>query len=140
MSRSIDHIAIAVEDIDKAIERFESVLGSKMMAREKVESEEVEVVFFEIGGVRIELLTPLSEDSVVSKFIQRKGEGIHHIAISVEDIKREMVTLKENNIRLVDEEPRVGAMGRMVAFIHPESTHRVLFELIESSSESEKNE
>lgn len=132
MARKIDHIAIAVFNLDEAGKRMERVLDSRILAREKVESEGIEAVMFKVGGTKVELVCPLSEDSVVAKFLRKRGEGLHHIALGVEDIGAEIERLKVKGVTLVDEEAREGAMGHKVAFIHPKSTSGVLIELVET--------
>ena len=131
MIREIDHIAIAVFNLDEASNRLGRILGSEVLSREKVESEGIEAVMFKIGDTKIELVCPLSEDSVVAKFLRKRGEGMHHIAVGVDDIDSEIARLKEENVKLVDDTAKEGAMGRRVAFIHPKSTSGVLLELVE---------
>lgn len=128
----IDHIAVAVFDLDEASIKMENILGSKPFAREKVESEGIEAVMFKIGETKIELVCPLSEDGVVAKFLKKRGEGLHHIALEVDDIGAEIERLKSSQVQLVGEEPREGAMGRKVAFIHPRSAPGILIELVEA--------
>ncbi|MFQ5910548.1 MAG: methylmalonyl-CoA epimerase [Thermoplasmata archaeon] len=140
MMKEIDHIAIAVHDLDKASERLRKILGSEILTRERVESEDIEAVMFQLGSTKIELVCPLSEDSVVAKFLRKRGEGMHHIAIGVDDIDGEIARLKGENVRLVNDTARKGAMGRKIAFIHPKSTSGVLLELVETPSPSERDE
>lgn len=140
MIREIDHIAIAVHNLDEASTRLRKILGSEILTREKVESEGIEAVMFQIGSTKIELVCPLSEDSVVAKFLRKRGEGMHHIAVGVDDIDIEIARLKEENVKLVNEKAREGAMGRRVAFIHPKSTSGVLLELVETPSPGERDE
>jgi methylmalonyl-CoA/ethylmalonyl-CoA epimerase len=128
----IDHIAIAVRDLDEGSKRMGNILGSRPIVREKVESESIEAVMFKVGTTKIELVCPLSEDSVVAKFLRKRGEGLHHIALAVDDIGAECERLKAKQVTLVGEDPREGAMGRKVTFIHPKSTPGVLLELVET--------
>ena len=128
----IDHIAIAVFNLDEGSRRMEKVLGSEPIVREKVESEGIEAVMFKVGTTKIELVCPLHEDSVVAKFLKKRGEGLHHIALAVDDIASECERLRSNQVTLVGEDPREGAMGRKVTFIHPKSTPGVLLELVET--------
>lgn len=132
MAKKIDHIAIAVFNLDEASKRMEQVLDSRVLAREKVESEGIEAVMFKIGGTKVELVCPLSEDSVVAKFLSKRGEGLHHIALGVDNIGEEMERLKDQGVTLINEEAREGAMGHKVAFIHPKSTLGVLIELVQT--------
>ncbi|MCJ2556130.1 MAG: methylmalonyl-CoA epimerase [Candidatus Thermoplasmatota archaeon] len=128
----IDHIAIAVFNLDEGSKRMENILGSKAIVREKVESEGIEAVIFKVGTTKIELVCPLSEDSVVAKFLRKRGEGLHHIALAVDDMDEEVERLRSKQVTLVGEAPRVGAMGRKVMFVHPKSTPGVLLELVET--------
>jgi len=128
----IDHIAIAVFNLDEGSKRMENILGSKMIVREKVESEGIEAVIFKVGTAKIELVCPLSEDSVVAKFLRKRGEGLHHIALAVDDMDEEVERLRSKQVTLVGEDPREGAMGRKVMFVHPKSTPGVLLELVET--------
>ena len=128
----IDHIAIAVFNLDEGSKRMENILGSKAIVREKMESEGVEAVMFKVGTTKIELVCPLSEDSVVAKFLKKRGEGLHHIALAVDDMDEEVERLRSKQVTLVGEDPGEGAMGRKVIFIHPKSTPGVLLELVET--------
>ncbi|MCX7703645.1 MAG: methylmalonyl-CoA epimerase [Planctomycetota bacterium] len=130
MFKKVSHIAVAVNSIEKARERFDLLFG-KPSGVETVESQKVKVCFYEVGGVRIELVQPTSEDSAVGKFLASRGEGIHHIAFEVEGIQTVLDRLGEMRFELIDKKPRVGAEGRHVAFLHPASTHKVLIELTE---------
>jgi methylmalonyl-CoA/ethylmalonyl-CoA epimerase len=132
VAKKIDHIAIAVFNLDEASKRMERILDSRILAREKVESEGIEAVMFKIGGTKVELVCPLSEDSIVTKFLRKRGEGMHHIALGVDDVEVEIERLKGQGVTLVGDEAREGAMGRKVAFIHPKSTPGVLIELVET--------
>ena len=130
MLKRIDHIAIAVEDIERALTFFRDVLGLELSHTETVPEQGVQVAFLPLGDSDIELLEPLSPDTGVAKFLARQGEGIHHICLEVEDIEAALAGLKDQGVRLINETPVAGAHGR-VAFIYPKSTHGVLIELIE---------
>ena len=128
MLKKVNHIGIAVRSIEEA-KRFYEVMGLQVEGYEVVEEQKVRVAFVPVGETRIELLEPTSEDSPVAKFIAKRGEGIHHIAFEVEDIEKALEVLKENGVRLIDEEPRRGAHGTRIAFLHPKSTNGVLIEI-----------
>ena len=127
----LDHIGIAVKDIDKAVEMFTNVFGTPPCEIEQINDQGVKATLIEVGQTRIELLEPLSPDSPVGKFIQNRGEGLHHIALNVSDIAQKLETLKQNDIRLIDQSPREGLSGT-IAFIHPASVFGVLTELVEN--------
>ncbi len=126
----IDHVGVAVRSLDEAVKTFEA-LGFSVAEIEEVAEQKVRVAMLPIGESRIELLEATSEDSAVAKFIASRGEGVHHIAINVDNIEEALKRAKEAGIRLVDERPRVGAGGKKVAFLHPKSTHGVLIEFVE---------
>lgn len=127
----IDHVGIAVKGM-KAGEKFwADTLGMECKGYETVEEQRVTTAFFPVGESEVELLEPTSEDSPVAKFIEKKGEGIHHVAFRVENIEAALAELKEKGIRLIDEVPRNGAGGAKIAFLHPKSTHGILVELCE---------
>src|SRR5215212_5382947 len=128
----INHLGIATKGIDEALEFWQDALGLENVHTETVEDQKVRVAMLPIGESRIELLEPTSDDSPISKFLEKRGPGIHHIAIEVEDIEASLNTLKEKGMRLIDEKPRTGAEGCLVAFIHPSSTKGVLLELVQS--------
>ncbi|WP_324736179.1 methylmalonyl-CoA epimerase [Thermococcus sp. SY098] len=130
MIKKIDHIGIAVKNLDEAIKLWES-LGLKVAEIEEVPEQKVRVAVFKVGESRIELLEGTSEDSPISKFIAKRGEGIHHIALGVENIEEHLERLKEQGFRLIDEKPRIGAGGAKIAFVHPKSVNGVLLELCE---------
>ena len=131
MQKGINHIGIAVRSISKALPLYEEVFGMVNEGEEIVESQGVRVVFLSTGNTRIELLEPLNEKSAVYKFIEKRGEGIHHLALEVEDIEERIKDLKMNGLQMIDEEPRPGAHHTQVAFIHPKSVQGVLLEIIE---------
>ena len=127
--KKIEHLGIAVKNIDVSEALFETLLNVKSYKREIVESENVLTSFFKTGESKIELLQPTHEDSAIAKFIQNKGEGIHHIAFEVEDIEKELSRLKKEGFRLIHEVPKKGADNKLIAFLHPKSTNGVLIEL-----------
>lgn len=130
----VSHIGIAVSDLDAAIERFSLLLGQPPDVVRDVPDMAVKVAMFEGGdrnGGQIELLAPTSEDNSIARFLDRSGEGLHHVCVYVDDIERSLAGLKSQGVKLIDEQPRVGAMGHRVAFIHPEGSHGVLIELEE---------
>lgn len=128
MLEKIDHIGIAVRSIDQAKSFFEKVLGLLCEGEEVVESQKVKTAFFAVGEVHIELLEPTSDDSPIAKFLENKGEGIHHIAYKTDDITDQLAQAKESGCRLIHETPIEGAGGKQVAFLHPKSTYGVLME------------
>lgn len=127
----VDHIGIAVKSIDEALKLWEEVLGIKCTGREEVEEQKVVTAFLPLGDTEVELLEPTSPESPVSKFMEKRGEGIHHLALRVENIEAALEELKGKGIRLIDEEPRCGAGGAKIAFIHPKAAGGVLLELSE---------
>jgi len=128
----IDHIGVAVNNLDEAISLYRDVLGLKLEGVHVVEEQKVRVAFFSTGGeTRIELLEPTDSESPATKFIERRGEGVHHIALKVQGIETVLEELKGKGLKLVDEKPRIGVGGAKIAFIHPKSTRNVLYELCE---------
>jgi len=127
----VSHVGIAVRDLDSAIKSYEILTGAQNPAIENVESEKVKVAMFSSGGGRIELLAATSEDSPISKFINNRGEGLHHICIYVDDIESKLRELKEAGIKVIDETYRRGAEGKKIAFVHPQNLNGVLIELEE---------
>lgn len=125
----INHLGIATKGIEEALKFWEGALGIENVHTEVVEDQKVRVAMLPIGETRIELLEPTSEDSPISKFLEKRGGGIHHIAVDVEDIEESLAKLKASGMRLIDETPRVGAEGCLVAFVHPSSANGVLLEL-----------
>ncbi len=130
----IEHIGIAVKHLDEAIPYYEQLLGTKCYAIEEVLDQKVKTAFFKIGQTKIELLESLEPEGPVGKFIEKKGEGIHHIAFAVNGLEKALEEVKKDGIRLIDERPRKGAEGLQIAFLHPRSTFGVLTELCEDSS------
>jgi len=129
--KKVDHIGIAVKSIEEARKFYEEVLGLKVTGIEEVEEQKVKTAFIPVGESEIELLESTSEDGPVAKFIEKRGEGIHHIALQVDDIEKVLEKLKERGIVLIDEVPRYGAGGAKIAFVHPKSANGVLLELCE---------
>ena len=133
--KKIEHIGIAVKDLESANELYARLLGEQPYKQEEVEREGVMTSFFQVGPNKIELLEATKEDSPIAKYIEKRGEGVHHIAFEVEDIRAEMARLKEEGFRLLSEEPKRGADNKMVAFVHPKSANGVLIELCETIKE-----
>ncbi len=129
----INHLGIATKGIDEALKFWENALGLENVHTEIVEDQKVRVAMLPIGESRIELLEPTSEDSPISKFLEKRGGGIHHIAVEVEDIEAALAKLKQEGARLIDESPRIGAEGCLVAFVHPASANGVLLELVQEN-------
>ena len=127
----IDHIGIAVKSLSAAVKVYEQAMGLKLAGYDEVDDQGVRVAMLDIGESRIELLEPTRSDSPVEKFMNKRGEGIHHIAVRVDNIEQALERLKAAGIRLIDEKPKRGAHNTRVAFIHPASTHGVLMELVE---------
>ncbi|MBM7705679.1 methylmalonyl-CoA epimerase [Chryseomicrobium aureum] len=134
--KKVDHIGIAVHSIDEALPYYIETLGLPLLKVEEVQSEQVKVAFLDAGNLKLELLEPLSESSAIHGFLEKKGPGMHHIAFGVESIQARLNDLKDNGVRLIQEQPKVGAGGALVAFIHPKSSHGVLYELCEKQSEA----
>jgi methylmalonyl-CoA/ethylmalonyl-CoA epimerase len=130
----IHHIGIAVQNIDRLVQFYTKLCNAREVHIEEVKSDGVKIAFIEIGESKIELLEPLDPSSPVHKFLERHGEGMHHIAIEVEDINAQLETLKKMGVQLIDEIPRQGSEGLLIAFIHPKSTGGVLIELCERRS------
>ncbi len=128
----INHLGIATKGIDEALKFWENALGLENVHTETVEDQKVRVAMLPIGDARIELLEPTSDDSPISKFLERRGGGIHHIAVEVENIEQALEKLKSEGMRLIDETPRIGAEGCLVAFVHPASANGVLLELVQA--------
>jgi methylmalonyl-CoA epimerase len=131
MFKRIDHIGVAVEDLDSAIKLYERSFEMELVHRETVESQGVEAVLLDVGEGHIELLAPLGPDTPVGKFLAKKGPGIHHVAYSVEDIDAALEKAKAIGLKLIDESPRTGIRGSRVAFVHPAATGSVLTEIVQ---------
>jgi len=127
----VDHIGVAVKSIDEALKLFEGVLGLKATERETVEEQKVTVAFLPCGDSEIELLESTAPDGAIAKYIEKRGEGIQHVALRVTNIEEALRELKEKGVRLIDETPRKGAGGAKIAFIHPKETYGMMLELCE---------
>ena len=134
MKAELDHIGIAVEDLDAALAFYTEALGLEVDASEDVPSQGVRAHFVRVGSAALELLEATTEESPIRRFVSRRGAGMHHITLRVEDIAAALARLKSRGIRLIDETPREGAEGALVAFVHPASAHGVLVELKQERS------
>jgi methylmalonyl-CoA/ethylmalonyl-CoA epimerase len=130
--KKINHIAIAVRSLGEHIPFYRDVLNLEYRGTEVVEDQMVRLAVFRIGEVRIELLEPTGPDSPISAFIEKRGEGMHHISYQVDDIERQIAELKQKQVRMIDETPRSGAHGSRIAFLHPKSSAKVLTELTQA--------
>ncbi len=131
MLKKIYHLGYAVEDIAAAARFYEEYFGAQVGEPEEVEEQGIVATMFEVGESMVELVQPTRPDSPIGKFLQKRGEGFHHVAFQVEDLKASLKELKENGVELIDEEPRIGAGGTRMAFVHPKGAHGVLTELVE---------
>lgn len=129
----VDHIGIAVKNLEDTIPYYTETLGLNLLHIEEVITESVRVAFIDAGNVKLELLEPMSLESAIHSFIEKKGEGIHHIAFGVEGIESRMKDLREKGIRILNEQPKIGAGGAQVAFLHPKSSFGVLYELCDKT-------
>jgi methylmalonyl-CoA/ethylmalonyl-CoA epimerase len=129
MIKKVDHIGIAVHDIEEARQPYEA-LGLTVTHVKEVSDQQVKVAFLPVGDTEVELVQPTTADSGVARFLEKRGEGVHHLCFEVDDIEATLADLKEQGMRLIDQEPRQGAFGR-VAFLHPRAAHGVLIELVE---------
>ncbi|OIJ16305.1 methylmalonyl-CoA epimerase [Anaerobacillus arseniciselenatis] len=129
--KKIDHIGIAVKSIDETLPFYVESLKLELKGIEEVATQKVRVAFLSIGEAKIELLEPISDDSPIAQFIEKKGEGIHHVALAVDNIKERLNELKENGVRLIHESPVPGAANALVAFLHPKAAQGVLYEFCE---------
>jgi methylmalonyl-CoA mutase C-terminal domain/subunit len=132
----IDHIAIAVKNLDESLKFYKESLGLEFEGIEIVEEQKVKTAFLKVGETHIELLEPTSNESTVHKFLEKRGEGLHHIAIKVENITEYLSKLEDNDVLLIDKEPKMGAKDKKIAFVHPKSTSGVLLELCEETDKS----
>lgn len=137
MVQKIDHLGIVVRDLDTAIEHWKKTLGLDLTHREVVADQGVEIAKFPVGESAVELISPVKEGTGVSKYLEKRGEGIHHVCYEVNDLQGELDRIAQTGARLIDEKPRVGAGGDLVAFIHPKSTNGVLTELKQAPSREE---
>src|SRR5579862_1151861 len=129
MVKKLSHIGIAVKDLATSRKLFESLLNAKFKGSEEVNEQKVKLAFMETGDLSLELTQPTSADSPVQKFIDKRGEGVHHLSFEVDDIRAELARMKAEGYHLIDEEPRIGAGGHLIAFIHPKSSNGVLIEI-----------
>ncbi|WP_432404907.1 methylmalonyl-CoA epimerase [Wukongibacter sp. M2B1] len=127
----VDHIGIAVKNLDETLKFYTEALGLELHGTETVEEQKVKVAFLPVGDTEVELLESTSPDGPIAKFIEKKGEGIQHVAFKVENIEEAIEYMKEKGFRMIDEKPRYGAGGAKIAFMHPKSSHGVLVELSE---------
>ena len=134
MFSRIDHVGIAVQDLDAALSLYQSSYAMELVHRETVTEQGVEAVLLDVGENHVELLAPLGEDTPVGKFLAKKGPGLHHVAYQVTDIDATLEALKAAGLRLIDETPRVGIRGSRVAFLHPAATGGVLTEIVEPAA------
>jgi methylmalonyl-CoA/ethylmalonyl-CoA epimerase len=128
---TIDHIGVAVKDLDEAIHVYRDILGFKLEGVHTMNKRMLKIAFFSLGESRIELLQPLSVDSTVAKFLETRGEGIQHLAVKVKNVEATLEEFKRKGVVLIDEKPKTGALGNKMAFVHPKSTRGVLLELVE---------
>jgi methylmalonyl-CoA/ethylmalonyl-CoA epimerase len=129
----INHLGIATKGIDEALKFWQDALGLENVHTEIVEDQKVRVAMLPLGESRIELLEPTSDDSPISKFLEKRAGGVHHIAVEVDDIEAALARLRSAGMRLIDEQPRIGAEGCLVAFVHPSSANGVLLELVQTN-------
>jgi methylmalonyl-CoA/ethylmalonyl-CoA epimerase len=130
----IEHIGIAVKNLEESIAYYESVLGLKCYAVEEVKEQRVKTAFFMVGQTKIELLESTDPEGPVGKFLEKKGEGVHHVAFATSNLEESLVEMEEKGVALIDKKPRKGAEGLDIAFLHPKSTHGVLTELCENKN------
>ena len=131
MINKVDHIGIAVRSLENTLPFYTDVLNLPLLGIEEVDTQMVRVAFLQAGGTKLELLEPTSEESPIAKFIEKRGEGIHHVALGVDSIEDRIIEMREKGIRMIDDQPRLGAGGASIAFMHPKSASGVLFELCE---------
>lgn len=134
MFTNLEHLGLAVHDIKAATNLYAKLLGADPYKHEHVDSEAVDTVFFQVGGAKVELLAGTSPESAITKFLSKKGEGIHHVAFEVDDIRAEMERLQKAGFTLLNEEPKLGADNKLVCFVHPKSAAGVLVELCQEIS------
>lgn len=133
MLTRIDHVGVAVADLDASVEHYRRTLGVEPVHREKIESQGVEEVLLEVGGSYIQLLGALGPDTPVGRFLQRQGPGVHHVGYRVDDVALTLAHLKAEGVRLIDDAPRPGSRGTTIAFVHPKGMGGVLVELVEGN-------
>ena len=131
-AKGIHHLGVAVEDLDEAVETYRKLFGAELEQRDVVESQGVEAAAVRVGESRVELLASLGLETPVGKFLSKRGPGVHHVAFEVSDLRQELAELAEQGVHVIDQEPHRGLFGLEVAFVHPESVHGVLAELVAS--------
>ena len=131
-AKRIHHLGVAVEDLDEAVETYRRLFGAELEQRDVVESQGVEAAAVRVGESRVELLASLGAETPVGKFLSKRGPGVHHVAFEVSDLRQELAELAEQGVHVIDQEPHRGLFGLEVAFVHPESVHGVLAELVAS--------
>jgi methylmalonyl-CoA/ethylmalonyl-CoA epimerase len=135
MFKRIDHIGVAVDDLDAAVALYEGLLGMPVTHRERVDSQGVDAVLLDVGEGHVELLAPLDPETPVGKFLENRGPGMHHVAYRVEDVQATLDQLAAAGLELIDETPRIGIRGSEVAFVHPKSTGGTLIEIVKPNEE-----
>ena len=135
MIKKVNHIGIAVNDLDATMKAVKDIFGVEVAGVEEVPSQKVKVAFVPVGDTRLEFLEPTAEDSPIARFLASRGEGMHHIALETDDVAGDLKKAEEGGARLIDREPRPGAHGTKVGFLHPKSTFGVLMELVEEAGE-----
>lgn len=128
--RSVHHVAFAVEDLEEAVETYRSLFGAEVELRGRLEEQGVEAVYLRVGSGRVELVSPLGEDTHVGRFIARRGPGMHHVGFAVADVRAAVDELAASGVELIDRDPRPGLGGHLVSFVHPQSLHGVLAEVV----------
>lgn len=134
MLEKIDHVGVAVNSVEEVKKLYKEIFGLEPDFDEVIEEQKVRAVGFKIGGSSIEFLEPTSDESPIARFLEKKGEGLHHIALAVDDIVSVLRNMKAKGLRLIDEEPRIGAEGKKIAFVHPKSVNGILLELSQETS------
>ena len=137
-NKKVEHIGVAVKSLDETMGFYENVLGLDKLSVETVEDQGVNIAFFKVGETKIELLEPINEESPIAKFLDKRSEGIHHMAIEVEDIEAKIEDMKEKGARFIGDKPTKGADNMKIIFVHPKSTNGVLLELCEPLGEGDK--
>jgi methylmalonyl-CoA/ethylmalonyl-CoA epimerase len=132
LAKGIHHLGVAVEDLDEAVDTYQRLFGAELEGRDRVETQGVEAAAMRVGESRVELLASLGDETPVGKFLANRGPGMHHVAFEVTDLRRELAELADQGVELIDEEPHHGLFGLEVAFVHPDSVHGVLAELVAS--------
>ena len=135
MPKSIHHVAVVVRDLDEALAFYRDALGLEVADRREVDEEGVEIAFLPTGEAEIELLQPLTEEGGVARFLEKRGEGLHHVCLEIDDIQAAMARMEAAGARVLSDEPNVGVDGKLYVFVHPKSTHGVLIELYQAPEE-----